>query len=269
MFKITQLGAPNLGKVGETLLKTAGGKAAMMAAQRASPTLVSAASRIFQAADLLQAVFGTPFEDRPNELMGGLTPRQVSAIQGLMREARPVRKNLFCIRIADPNPPPMEIDGVAAGVGVAGMFDLLAVDVSYSSITLTGDKVPVGSAVMDKVTGIEATEIQVTTIDDETGTLKRWFERKCGQVANRDGTFNPPAKYAFEMEIVHGLPHDHGVAPALSAEKVDKVFSNKFRVRPVSITCEMSRRDQALQELQMTFTQLDTWAQPTAKAKAK
>lgn len=260
-FKIT----PNLSKVTDTLIRTAAGKAAMMAAQRASPTLVSAASRIFQAADLLQAVFGTPFEDRPNELLGWMTPRQVAEIQKLIRDAGPVRKNVFCLRIADPNPPAMEIDGVAAGVGVAGMFDLLAMDVSYSLFTLTGDKVPIGSAVMDKVTGIEAVEIQVTTIDDETGTLKRWFERKCAQAANPDGTFNPQGKYAFEMEIVHGLPHDHGISPTLPAEKVAKVFSNRYRVRTASVQCEMSRRDQALQELQMTFTQVDTWNQPNRK----
>lgn len=258
-FKIT----PNVGKVTDTLVRTAGGKAALMAAQRASPTLISAASRIFQAADLLQAVFGTPFEERPNELLGWLTPRQVAEIQSMVRQAGPVRKNVFCIRIADPNPPPMEIGGVAAGAGVAGLFDLLAVDVSYTPRSITGDKVSVGSAVMDKVTGTEAVDIQVTTIDDERGTLKRWFERKCGQVANGDGTFNPVGRYAFEMEIVHGLPHDHGLSPQLPADKVDKAYSNAYRVRPVSLQVEMSRRDQALQELQMTFTQVDTWNQPT------
>lgn len=265
MFKITQLGSPNLGKVGETLVRTAGGKAAMMAAQRASPTLVSAASRIFQAADLLQAVFGTPFEDQPNELLGWMTPRQVAEIQKKVREVGPVRKNVFCIRIEDPNPPAMEIEGGAAGVGVAGMFDLLALDVSYSPASITGDKVAIGSAMMDKVTGTEAVEIQVTTIDDETGTLKRWFERKCGQVANRDGTFNPQGRYAFNMEIVHGLPHDHGTSPSLPADKVARAYSDRYRIRPVSIQYEMSRRDQALQELQMTFTQVDTWTQPKAK----
>lgn len=260
-FKIT----PNVSKVTDTLIRTAGGKAALMAAQRASPTLVSAASRIFQAADLLQAVFGTPFEDRPNELLGWMTPRQVAEIQNLVRDAGPVRKNVFCIRIEDANPPQMEIEGTAAGVGVAGMFDLLALDVSYSPVTITGDKVAVGSAMMDKVTGIEAVEIQVTTIDDETGTLKRWFERKCAQAVNGDGTFNPQGKYAFNMEIVHGLPHDHGISPALPADKVARAYSNRYRIRTGSIQCEMSRRDQALQELQMTFTQVDTWNQPTRK----
>lgn len=264
-FSITQLRTPNLGKVADTLVRTAGAKAALMAAQRASPTLIKTASRIFQAADLLQAIFGTPFEEKPNELMGWLTPRQVAEIQSLVRQAGPVRKNLFCIRIADPNPPPMEMTGNAAGAGVVGLFDLLAVDVSYSPVTLTGDKVQIGSAVMDKVIGTEAVEIQVTTIDDETGTLKRWFEAKAAQVANRDGTFNPQGFYSFEMEIVHGLPHDHGIQPTLPAEKVAAAYSNKFRVRVAAIQFEMSRRDQALQELQMTFTQVDTWNQPKKK----
>lgn len=264
-LNITQLGTPNEGKVTDTIVRTAGAKAALMAAQRASPTLISAASRIFQAADLVQAIFGTPFEERPNELMGWLTPRQVSEIQALVRQAGPVRKNLFCIRIADPNPPPMEMEGVAASTGVPGLFDLLAMDVSYGPSTITGDKAPIGSAVMDKVTGTEATEIQITTIDDEAGTLKRWFSAKCGQVVNRDGTFNPQGKYAFEMEIVHGIPFDHGTTPSLPSEKVARAYSDVFRVRPVSIQYEMSRRDQALQELQMTFTQVDTWNQPKKK----
>lgn len=258
-LNITQLGSPNMGKVQDTLIRTAAGKAAMKAAQLASPTLVSAASRIFQAADLVQAIFGTPFEDRPNELLGWLTPKQVSAIQELIRQAGPVRKNVFCIRISDPNPPPMEMMGTAAGAGISGLFDLLAYDVSYSPTSITGDKVPLGSGAMDKVTGAEATDIQITTIDDEVGTLKRWFELKSGQVINRDGTFNPVGLYTFDIEIVHGLPFDHGTEPALTAEKIDKVYSNKFRVRPVSIQFELSRRDQALQELQMTFAQVDTW----------
>lgn len=264
-LNITQLGAPNVGKVTDTLIRTAAGKAAMKAAQLASPTLISAASRIFQAADLVQAIFGTPFEERPNELMGWLTPRQVAEIQSLVRQAGPVRKNLFCIRISDPNPPAMKVGGVDASNGVPGLFDLLAMDVSYGPSTITGDKVPLGSAVMDKVTGTEASEVQITTIDDETGTLKRWFQAKCGQVVNRDGTFNPQGKYAFEMEIVHGIPFDHGTTPSLPPERVARAYSDVIRVRPVSIQYEMSRRDQALQELQMTFTQVDTWNQAKKK----
>lgn len=251
-LNITQLGSPNMGKVQDTLIRTAAGKAAMKAAQLASPTLVSAASRIFQAADLVQAIFGTPFEERPNPLLGGLTPRQVAAIQAMVREAKPVRKNLFCLRFSDPNPPPK-------APLPAGFFDLLATDVSYAPSTLTGDKVNIGSAAMDKVTGIDPTEIQVTTIDDEAGSIKRWFDGKVGQVVNTDGTFNTPATYTFDLEVVHGIPHTHGVAPDLPSKDVERAFSQKFKLRPVNIQFELSRRDQALQEIQMTFAQVDTW----------
>lgn len=257
-FKIT----PNVGKVTDTLLKTAGSRAALMAAQLASPTIVSAASRVFQAADLLQAVFGEPFEEQRNPLLGNLTPRQVMEIQRKVAEAKPSRKNLFYIRIADSS---MDAVGPTMGEKNFALFDLLALDVSYSSATLTGDKVPIGSSIMDKVTGIEAVEIQVTTIDDEAGSIKRWFDYKVRQVANRDGTFNVPTKYAFEMEIAHGVPYAHGTTPDFTDEEKNRIFSEKYRVRAVSIQHELSRRDQSLQELQMTFTQLDAWNQPKGK----
>lgn len=253
-FKIT----PNVGKVTETLARTAGAKAALVASQLASPTVVTAASRIFQAVDLYKTIF-TPFEDQRNPLLGNLTPRQVMEIQAKVAAARPSRKNLFYIRISDPS---MNAMGPAASFG---LFDLLALDVSYSSATVVGDKVPIGSAVLDKVTGIEAVEIQVTTIDDETGSLKRWFDYKVRQIANGDGTFNVPSSYAFEMEIAHSVPDPHGTTPDFSDEEKARIYSDKYRVRAVSIQHELSRRDQALQELQMTFTQVDTWNQPTRK----
>lgn len=249
---------PNMGKLTDTITTTAAAKAAMMAAQLASPTLVKAAQRLFQAADLASAIFGEPFEDQWNPLLGYLTPRQVYEIQSRVLEMYPTRKNVFCIRITDPNPPGGL--GVVDGKHIPGLFDLLAIDVSYQPQTITGEKVPVGSAVMDRVTGTESVDIQITTIDDEIGTIKRWFKAKCDQIVNGDGTFNPPAGYLFNMEIVHALPYDHGVDPVLPSEVVKAAFSDKFMVRAVSLQSELSRRDQSLQELQLNFTQFDTWA---------
>lgn len=235
----------------ETVKTTAVSKAILAAAQIASPKVVLAAQRLFQAADFLEQLFGT-YMDQPNALMGGATPRQALEVARLIQSANPSRKNLWFIRLADPNPPAEVILG-GSNLVHTHLLDLLALDVSYAPSTLVGDRVAAGSAVLDKVTGREPVELQLTTLDDERGTLKRWFDGKVSQAANADGTFGLPSEYCVDIEIVHGVP---------AAEIPQAALAYKFmaRMRPVSIQHEASRRDEAFQELQMSFTQFDTFA---------
>lgn len=268
---------PNaIGKAQDTLIRTAAGQAAMRASQAASPTVIAAAQKVFQAVDIARSLL-MPFEEAPNPLLGWLSPLQAAEIMKKVRGASPSQKNLFFMRLTDAHPPPginglqtnsdqpVGADGKPVSAVPWGLFDLLALDVSYSS-SVAGEKAQIGSGVRDIVTGREAVEVQVTTIDDEVGSIKRWFEGKLNQIANLDGTFNPVSKYAFEIEIVHGIPHDHGTEPVRNSDKLAQFYSRRLRVRAASIQHELSRRDQGLAELQMTFTQLDTWNQPKGKA---
>lgn len=225
--------------------------AAIRAGQIASPAIVQAAQRIFNALSLADSLFGQQFVDTPNASLGYLTPNQAKAAATRMREVGPARKNLFFVRVTDSNPPKLPYGNSTTA---AGLFDLLVLDITYSGSTLTGDKQAIGSAVMDRLTGTEATDVQMTTMDDEAGTLKRWFDAKVAQAAHDDGTFGVPAEYAVQIEVVHGV-----ASPQMDQKYIAAAYKRAFWVRPASCSHELSKREQGPSEIQMTFTQLDTW----------
>lgn len=251
----------------ETVQKTAGYRAAQAVAQRMTPQVVRDVQRIMQATNFIGGVFDVSTgidvldnlaglsrsaEDRPTPLLGGLTPKAAMEQMRQLREARLARKNLWYVRVTDPNPPEEDYFR-REGVLATPMFDLFALDVSYGPSTLTGEKVAIGSAVLDKLTGSEAVEMTVTTMDDDRGTLKRWFEAKANQAARPDGTFGLPGEYCVNIEVVHAVP-----SPDVPVDRTP--YKSHLRMRPQSIQYDLSRRDQAMQELQMAFSQFDTFA---------
>lgn len=250
------------------LQQTAGSRIAKSVLQRVSPRVVQDVQRLVQLSDLATSVFGggtvnkgmldslmgqiLPRSGTPIPLLGGLTSEEAIDIMRQMRNAKLTRKNLFYIRIEDLTPPAISYDFLNGAIACAS-FDLFAIDVSYSPNTLTGEKVSIGSGFMDKLTGSEATDIQVTTMDDERGTLKRWFEGKFNQAAHPDGTFGLPRDYCINIEVVHAVPSP-------DVKNSELAYRSYTTMRPVSIQHELSRRDQAMQELQMSFSQFDSFA---------
>lgn len=233
--------------------QTAVARLMSMAAQKASPGLIKAAQVIFQARDLLETIFGERFEDKPNPLMGHMTPKQVMELQRRIREMGPARRNLFYIQISDGNVPRTSYETQTTATDA---IRLLALDVSYNGRTIAAEKVNIGSAVMDRPTGSESTELSITTMDDESGTLKRWFEGKLAQVVRPDGTFGVPAEYQVDIEIVHGI-----ASSDINQKFVARAYRALLTMRPVGIQHELSRRDQGPEEIQMTFTSVDSWTQ--------
>lgn len=155
--------------------------------------------------------------------------------------------------------------GVATAFGLAGMssgasampqgckmFNLFATSVSYAPSTMVGEKVQFGSAISDRLTGTEAVELQLTTMDDEVGTLKRWFEGKFDQAAHTDGTFGVPGDYLVDIAIYHAV-----------AKKDDRAYRFHAKMRPQNIQHELSRSEQAMQELTITFSQFDSFMKPS------
>lgn len=143
----------------------------------------------------------------------------------------------------------------AAGQGVERLFNLFALDVSFTGFMLTGEAVPLGSGIVDNLTGIERVEVRVTTYDDRRGTLERWFMAKCRQAANQDGTFGLPRDYLVVLTIQQ-MPASLEVPT--STDDGERL-TRKYLMRPVSIEVELSRRDPGPKELQMTFAQWDTF----------
>jgi hypothetical protein len=227
------------------------GAIGVRAAQMASPAVIQAAQKLFGALSIADSLFGKPFADTPLESIGYLTPNQVKEFSAKIKAAGPAKKSIFYVRITDGNSPKLPYGDKSTATGV---FDLLVLDVTYSAVTLTGERVNVGSGSMDKLTGSEATEVQITTMDDKAGTLKRWFDAKASQATHDDGTFGLPSEYVVNIEIVHGV-----ASPETKAKPMVKPYSRSFKVRPVSCSHELSKREHDPCEIQMTFTQLDTW----------
>lgn len=173
-------------------------------------------------------------------------------------ETHYARKNLWYIEIEDENPNTMT-------GGLIRRLNQFAVDLNYTPWTIQSEDVQVGSLHMDGVTGSERTEIRLTTFDDARGLLQKWFYGKCGQISNGDGTFGVPRDYMLKFRIrkmaVSREEWVHSNTQGLKFGK-DSSWDDAFTVRPTSIEIDLSRRDQALQELQMTFTQMDTNIQP-------
>lgn len=289
--------------IGQTLKTTAAGRIAQEIAQSATPHLVrdvqrvlNIGSQIGQAVGLntgigvIDRLFGAMQRDSATPLLGGLSMRQAQAIYERASAMRLARKNLFFVRITDPNSPlgvmqpssdggagglsvsriGPSIASIAAGVtnsiaAIAGgalsgaapiadmalsSFDILCLDVNYTD-ALTGDSVQIGSGFMDSPTGRSPTAMQLTTMDDEAGTIKKWFRAKMKQVAADDGTFGLPSDYLITIEVVHAVPLGGG------DEKL--AYSGKLRMRAGQMQHDLSRRDQGLAEVQLTFEEADSF----------
>lgn len=179
-------------------------------------------------------------------LLGGITFKRAREIFEQYRATQFAKKNLWFLRIGDIKPKPQ-------GAGQPPLdINLFATDVSYSPVTITGDTVKIGSAQVDNVQGSERVEIKVTTMDDITGAVKRWFEERASRVAHADGTFGLPIDYLMRAEITHAC-----IGPEADGFQVAK--TDKFIVRPGSMDYEKSRRDDALEEISFTLVQFDTF----------
>lgn len=172
----------------------------------------------------------------PTPLFGGITPKEAKAIYDATRAEHKAKKNLWLIE-------------VTSAAGGAERFNLFATEVEYAPHAIVGDKRRVGAAVIDSVTGGEAVELRITTMDDAYGTLKKWFARHAALVEHPDGTVGVPNDYKIGIRIIHGV--------VSSRQRV--AYEDKGLFRPVNIEYSLSRREDALQELAMTFTQLDTF----------
>lgn len=178
-----------------------------------------------------------------SSLIGGITLEEARAIFEQTRKIEYARKNLFCIQIEDLNPSWQESPA---------LINMFATDVSYAPWTITGDAVRIGSGYMDTVQAAERVEMRVTTMDDAAGSLKKWFEERSLLIGHADGTIGLPVDYLVRVTVTHAVIGDNAIG-AKSAKK------DVFIMRPGNIEYDLSRRDQAMSELQMTFVQFDTF----------
>ncbi len=184
----------------------------------------------------------TLYWNMPTPLFGGISPTEAKRIYDDMRGQRLSKKNLWLIEVSS------RLQGDASQ-----RFNLFATDIEYAPCTIVSEKRKVGGAVVDSVQGSEPVELRMTTLDDQSGSLKKWFVAHHHAAASHDGTVGVPAHYAIRIRIVHAF---------ITASSNRAGYENVGLFRPASIELGLSRRENGLQEVQMTFSQIDTFMRP-------
>lgn len=181
----------------------------------------------------------------PAPVWGGVTGEEYFELFKASASTTKSWKNLFWVDIEELTP------SKAAPAGVGKLWNMLATDVSFAPVTMPGDMTAVGSANIDHLNGAERVEIRLTTMDTADGAIKRWFLAKADQAAHRDGTFGLPVEYLVMLRLTHMAPTNEGSDA--------KRFRHAYLVRPSNMDTELSRRDPGMEELQLAFTQFDTF----------
>ena len=207
-----------------------------------APGAAIAATALRAATAAYQAFFNAE-----SALFGGVSPKEARQLYQQLAAEKRAKKNLWRIEVSSP----LNVQGL----GMPEAFNFFATDVEYSPFIIEGEKIKVGGANVDNVTGNEAVEVSITTLDDAAGTLKKWFAAHHAAAAASDGTVAEPASYAITLKIIHAFATDRGARAQAHFE-----CSGYFRTANISLS--LSRRDDALEEVQMTFSQLDTFMRP-------
>lgn len=186
---------------------------------------------------LLGSALGFSLEGAQSSLVGGIT----------LAEARQRFDEFAAIDHAKKNLWHISVENLSAGA--APDMNLFATEVSYAPIGLTGEAIRIGSGSFDKVDGSERVEMRITTLDDKDGTIKRWHADLTARAARPDGTFGLPIEYLVRITVTH----------AFIDEGVGNAYVDTYVMRPGPMEYDHSRRDDALQELQFTMVQFDTF----------
>ena len=171
-------------------------------------------------------------------LLGGITPAEARRRLADFHSRNLARKNLFLV----------EVSSELTGAGISDTFNMFTTEIDYTPYAIAGDKAKIGGAVVDTVRGSEHVELRITTMDDAGGSIKRWFAAHQGAVAARDGTVGLPVDYAIKIEILHAFIDQNASG-----------YQDKGWYRPERLEVSLSRRENAMSEVQMTFSQLDTF----------
>ena len=181
--------------------------------------------------------------NRPSELVGNITLKEAEMIHAISSSIERARKNYWMLEIESP----ITTDRVAAH------FNMLATDVDYTIANISGDRKRIGGATIDSLVGREPIELRVTCLDDASGMIKNWFLMHVEQASPTDGTINVPASFAIKIRVVHN---------AVTEQSRRNEFETYEYFRPISIETSLSRRDSALSEVTMTFSQMDSFVRP-------
>lgn len=211
-----------------------------------------------------------PYQVVPNPLLGGYSRKETQKLAQLALSKAYAKNNLFLVRFFDKNWPNRTPKGSVSNFEngdqtTDSLIDLLAMGVSFNPIAITGDAVKLGMLQGDSIQQSERVEVRMTFFDFSNGAMKRFLSAKKGQMINRDGTANPPNDYVFEMLIIH---LDQTIGTTKVGNKLIGVFDedalirqsytkHRYLVRVSTLDIDLNKREDSLQELQVTFTEVD------------
>jgi hypothetical protein len=214
-----------------------------------------------------------PYQVVPNPLLGGYSRQETQKLARLALSKAYAKNNLFLVRFFDKNWPNRRPKGSVSNFE-DGLekdhntnIDLLAMNVSFNPIAITGDAVKLGLLQGDSIQQSERVEIRMTFFDVQDGSIKRFLAAKKAQMINKDGTANPPDSYTFEVLIIH-LNQTAGTTKVggkligvFDEDTLIKQSYSKYRylVRVSSLDIDLNKREDSLQELQVTFTEVDSF----------
>lgn len=136
------------------------------------------------------------------------------------------------------------------GGGMTNIHNMLATNVSYTPFSIEGEPYQVGSAIIDNAKSSAKAELSISSMDDEQGTIKRWFKDMASRVIHTDGTVGVSSEGLVKITMLHAFISDHTNQGG---------FEESIICRPVSLDYELDRRADELQEFTMRFEQTDTF----------
>jgi hypothetical protein len=215
-----------------------------------------------------------PYQVVPNPLLGGYSRKETQKQAQLAFKTAYAKNNLFLVRLFDKNYPYTKTITFNSENGLPDsarhLWDLLAMGVSFNPIAITGDAVKLGMLQGDSIQQSERVEVRMTLLDTAQGDIKRYLSAKKKQMINKDATANPPSDYVLEMLIIHidqtiGRTKIGGkyIGVYDELELLEKNYTkHRYKVRVSTLDIDLNKREDSLQELQVTFTEVDPFMTP-------
>lgn len=175
-----------------------------------------------------------------HEVTGGLNLKNYRKILDEFQDISLARKNLFMVTVTN------------VTSGTAPDLNMFVIDYNASPFTVRGEQVLLGGGSFDNVTGVEVARVQLTTFDDVGGSIKTWFKNLKRTMTPGDGTVGLPLDYLVRITITSAFAD-------ADADGADSAYIDSWVMRPESIVYEGSRRDDGMQELQLSFIEWDTF----------
>lgn len=199
--------------------------------------LLGAAERALSASGIS---IGAGNFNMPTAMLGGLSPQQTLNLYSQHHGIDFCRKNLWLLEVS------------SALSGENDSFNMYAISADFNPITITGEKKQVGAAHIDTVNSADPVEINLTTLDDVNGSIKQWIEDHAAATVSSDGTVGLPIDYAISIKFTHA--YANRLTSSLS-----NGYQSKGLFRVGNLALSLSRSEQALSELSISFVQLDTF----------